>query len=148
MKNINESLAKFSNFIGAAFTYGSVGLVFGLIVFFVAFSSPNPLVLGVSILLVYGSINALGLAVVGAFLRQTAKVIVEGLAGNLAEGDSAADLSFTSEALTNAQDARASELSMMQRVQWEENGRPNLSDWDGSIKFTTWLKAQSDRRQG
>lgn len=55
----------------------------------------NPTVLALGVFLAYASSSAIGLAVVGAFLRQTAKVVVRGMGGNLHEfGSSVSDISF------------------------------------------------------
>lgn len=158
---MNQSLAKFSGFISAMIAIGLIGLVGGGLFFVAGATAFEPVPIGFAVFLVYVSSSAIGLAVVGAFLRQTAKVIVEGLNGNLNEsGFIAENISFTSgraepsvpsppreplskEALT---DLRSGWLSVGERGQWSAAGRPDLADWDGSIKFATWLKAQQDKK--
>lgn len=158
MKNINNSLTKFSDFIGILVLVGVIGLVVGVMVFFAATNSLDPVALGLAVLLIYVSVAALGLAAVGAFLRQTARVIVEGMNGNLLETDlSAEDITFSSVGPSRDEsgnklpvdraihEQRLAALTSYERSKWEHARRPDLSDWDGSIKFATWLRAQPDR---
>ena len=155
MNKINESLARFSSLISVLAITGLIGLVVAGFVFFAGVSNLNPEALGVALFLSYAAGSALSLAVFGVFLRLTAKVIVEGMNGNVVEQSfPAADITFHADdsnpedvdkallVAASKHDRVLKSLTNHQRSKWQRARRPDLSDYDGSISFSIWLKAQ------
>jgi hypothetical protein len=157
MKKINASLAQFSKFISTCLIGGTLSLFLGIVLFFLNSETVNPLGIFSAGFSFYLSSMAFGLAIVGAFLRQTARVIVEGLDGNLREDAFGLETSG-SEAAANTSDTpkvqaqpmtpadllriRLGWLSGAERARWESLGSPDISAWDGSIKFDKWIEQQ------
>jgi hypothetical protein len=118
---VNESLAKFSSAINGLLFGGGVALTLGLFVFLSGGSSPLGLVFGVLFLYIGSGLIALG--IFGAFLRITAKAVIEGLGGNF-------HVDFVSKPVNSLNDEVYNSLSTEQKQDWESAGRPNLKAWD------------------
>ena len=120
---VNESLAKFSSAINGLFAGGGITLALGLVVFLSGGSSPLGLIFGVLFLYIGSGLIALG--IFGAFLRITAKAVIEGLGGNL-------HVDLNSNLANSAHDEVYKTLSPEQKTDWESAGRPNLKAWDAA----------------
>jgi hypothetical protein len=83
MATINKSLSTFSNFIGASLISGVLSGLVGAIVLGTSLGSGGGAGLLWGIVFIYLGAGLIGLSILGAFLRQTARVIVEGLGGNI-----------------------------------------------------------------
>lgn len=126
MTTINKSLSTFTNFIGASLISGILSGLVGVIVLVTALSGAGGAGLLWGIVLIYLGAGLAGLSIMGAFLRQTARVIVEGLGGNISEG---------------AATARPENvLTAGQYDDWINAGEPDMATWDGeTASFQDWL---------
>jgi hypothetical protein len=87
MSKINKSLTGFTNLIGTAFGFGILSGTIGAIVLGSALGDGGGSGLLWGIVLIYLGAGLIGLSIMGAFLRQTARVIVEGLGENISGGE-------------------------------------------------------------
>ena len=78
----NNSLGTFSIFIQTVWTLGLLFLVIGLILLFNT-SSYDEVGVAWSISIIYIGSALISFGIIGMFLRQTAKIIVEGLGGSI-----------------------------------------------------------------
>ena len=161
---MNTSLARFSSFISGCVVAGVVTFLLGVILLAAGGNSFNVIAVTFGSVSIYLSSLAFGLAVIGALLRQTAKVVVEGLGGNLSESvyaiperssspskgesdnsHSAGPLTPTQTPTTKVLDRetlqriRVSWLTKKETLTWQAAGSPDISDWDGNLKFDVWL---------
>lgn len=158
MKDHNVSLARLSSFITWMFVVGSVVLLAGLVIILIVVSSDSldTRLLLVGTALIYLGAGAIGIAAVSAFWRQIAKVIVDGLGGNLyeyASGDSYPQQQRTpsnTQGYSGSQDTFGSEategslgvaLTPAEDLAHKAMGSPELSAWGGSVGFSKWLKS-------
>jgi hypothetical protein len=128
MSTTNKSLSSFTNFIGASLISGILSGLVGAIVLGTALGGGGGTGLLWGIVLIYLGAGLIGLSIMGAFLRQTARVIVEGLGGNISEGE----------------DVNASRpenvLTAGQYDDWINAGQPDLTTWNGeTASFQEWL---------
>jgi hypothetical protein len=135
-KVINKSLVAFSNFVGAAVIFGVIASIVGAIILGSNLSSGNLSSLPWGIILVYLGAGLIGLGIMGAFLRQTARVIVEGMGGNLFEGEE-------KESANEGMPASFGKLTTGQYNEWINAGQPELTSWDGEASsFDNWLASK------
>ncbi|MDE2386677.1 MAG: hypothetical protein KGL77_03170 [Actinomycetales bacterium] len=151
----NNSLATFTNAINGLLIGGGALFLIGLIATFA-----NRMDFGATLVggvLIYISSGLIGLAIFGAFLRITAKAIIEGLGGNLAVSDLQAYVApapAPQAAASNEQHVHApkravntgpsdgwQQLTGKEYKAWQAAGEPNLRPWDeaGRPDFMTWL---------
>jgi hypothetical protein len=135
-QTVNNSLVSFSNFIGAAVIVGVIAAIVGAIILGTSMSSGDLTALPWGIILAYLGAGLAGLGIAGSFLRQTARVIVEGMGGNLFEG---ADPAILDDGLP----ASIGKLTTQQYNAWINAGQPDLNTWDGQPShFNEWLASK------
>ncbi len=103
-------------------------------------------------------VTLLGLSIFSAFLRITAKAIIEGLGGNLVNSGLAVIAPATSTNSTSSDSATSApvkpyvsgpdswqQLSGREYKAWQAAGQPNLKSWDeaGRPDFLSWLAQNS-----
>jgi hypothetical protein len=133
----NDSLRAFSSFITTSLVIGILCL---MIAFFNSFGNTP-----IALLFVYISSLALGLAVVAVFLRQTAKIIVEGLGGSVRisnqsqGGQGIYDLDPSLDEIE-----LAGKLWPKDFEKWKNAGMPSLKEFakSGNRSLHDWLKQQ------
>jgi len=136
MSKVNKSLTAFTTFIGASLIFGIVSGLIGAIVLSYALGGGGGSGLLWGIILIYLGAGLIGLSLMGAFLRQTARVVVEGMDGNLFEGVSNVNS-------TDGAPASLGKLTSRQCDAWINAGQPDLSTWDGRPwTFDNWLDTQ------
>jgi hypothetical protein len=142
-KTINAALASFSEFIRTSLWIGVIATFIGAFLYGSNSSSGDFPAMIWGIVLIYFGSGLFGLSIVGMFLRQTARVIVEGLGGNLVEVASALPGNSTQNSDGSERVPGLWKLSGPQKVIWEEKGRPDLGSWDGNLKtFNSWIESQ------
>jgi hypothetical protein len=150
---INTSLASFGSLIKGLAIWGVIAILVGLLSVASSRSSEASAAPGMLIgaLLIYVGSGLLGLAIFGAFLRITAKSIIEGLGGNLSvtglqnQPSAAVDSNSAVEARINAGPSDAwQSLSGKEYKAWQAAGQPDLRAWDqaGRPEFSSWLAGQ------
>lgn len=152
---INNSLASFGSLIKGLTIWGIIAIVVGILSFSGSRSSDASAALGLILgtLLMYVGFGLIGLAIFGAFLRVTAKSIIEGLGGNLTvsgtqnQPSAAADANPAVEDRINAGPSDAwQSLSGKEYKAWQAAGQPDLRAWDaaGRPDFLTWLNSRTE----
>lgn len=139
----NQSLKAFSGVIQVCAILGTVSLLVGIIWMFNALKVGDLSAISITLSLTYGGSGLIGLAIAGAFLRQTAKVIVEGLGGSIEipEESNALDLSSTmSDSAT--EEGLSFKLTTRQYDAWISAGQPSLKAYakSGQQDFMLWLE--------
>lgn len=133
---VNSSLASFSGFIQGAVIGGIALLLLGAVVFGNNLTGGSMAGLSWGIIFCYLGSGLLGLSILGSFLRQTARVIVEGLDGNLNESDDNGH-GYRS-------GSKLDKLTFKQQNAWVEAGKPDIDTWDGEgPSFDDWLENHS-----
>lgn len=129
-QKLNNSLATFKRYIEGLLWTGIGLFVLGSILGF--FTG------GFGILVIYIGATLISLSILGSFLRQTARAIIEGLDGNTTEAPE--EIEPKVERLGTEFEGLASKLTYRQLVDWEKAGRPDLLTWDGQPStFYAWL---------
>lgn len=135
---INRSLAGFSSFIQASSFSGIIVLLLGAIVLGSNLGEGNLSGISWGIVFCYLGSGLVGLSILGAFLRQTARVVVEGLGGILAEHANVVN----SDGISSG--SLLGKLTFKQYDAWIEAGKPPISTWDGEpSSFDDWLSNRS-----
>jgi hypothetical protein len=147
----NKSLKAFSSVIQVCAIFGSLSLVIGVIWMANSLSEGDFSSLSLTLSLAYGGSGLIGLAIAGAFLRHTAKVIVEGLGGTI-EIETTDNEVVTSEMQPSSEyspsgisssspKVSTKKLSQGQYDAWVTSGKPDLAKFGGTSQddFFEWL---------
>jgi hypothetical protein len=143
---VNTSLASFSAYIKGTGLFGLAFIGIGLFILIVNASGINPSAIGFGVFFIYLGATLAGLSVTGWFLRQTGKLIVEGLGGSIYEGEGGetktASASGTLPGAT--QEKLIGSLTTRQYDAWIDANEPGLETWNeaGRPDFDSWLKKQ------
>lgn len=151
---INTSLASFGSLIKGLTIWGIIAILVGLLSVASSRSSEASAALGmlIGVLLIYVGSGLLGLAIFGAFLRITAKSIIEGLGGNVETGgldpkstESWGQRNLPAREMRDSAGVRLwKHLSEAEQAEWREAGEPDLRPWNeaGRPDFSSWLAGQ------
>ena len=133
-KKLNNSLKAFSRAITVSTAVGIGTSLLGLALLAFSLAGTGILTLTWGVLFLYIGSGLIGLAIAGLFLRQTARVIVEGMGGNIFEGETAEE--------RNSENAAHSILKSAEYSEWIDAGQPDLSTWNSDQPFNEWLEKQ------
>lgn len=140
-QKINNSLTAFSSFIQNAMIGGVALLLLGSIIFGTNLSSGNLAAVSWGVIFFYLGSGLIGLSVVGSFLRQTARVIVEGMGGNITEASGKGSGSSSG--------SKVGKLTNKQYDAWVQAGKPDTNTWDGEpLSFDDWLASRATLKSG
>jgi hypothetical protein len=133
----NDSLKAFSSLILGSFVLGGVSLL-------LVFVGLSPAISSFFALL---SITSFILGTLAVFLRQTAKVIVEGLGGTIRTGiPSSSGYGVYDFDASMDEKIMAGKLWPKDFELWQKSGQPSLKDFalSGNRSFQQWISGQQD----
>lgn len=133
----NVSLRSFSNVILGLTMLGILGVFIAFVTFYVQLNDYSPDLGALYVAAAFGYVGGglIGLAIFGAFLRITAKAIIEGLGGNIETAEEDESSSLTHAELVDG-------LTEEELLAWEKAGKPNLAPWGrlGKPNFFKYLE--------
>ncbi len=170
--SVNYSLQRFGNAITALVLSGAGIALIGLVLMMANSTNPSGFLWAtLGALFIYLGSGLIGLGIFGAFLKITAKAIIEGLGGSISESaDTYAGNAFAGVPASHTPDRSmatekpgaqtepasaprnsASSVDSWQHLSgreykaWVAAGSPKLDSWDAADRpdFMTWLKDQA-----